>query len=126
MAKNMICHVEWSTTNIEQTQTFLAGLFDWKFQSFGEEYALFKTPEGIGGGLMKVDAVQPGNSPTIYVEVDEIEPYVEKAKDLGGGVAVPKTEIPSMGWFAHLTAPDGNVVGLFQESQSCCPGCDCG
>ena len=43
---------------------------------------------------MKVDEVRPGESPRVYVEVEEIEPYLEKAKQLGGGVAVPKTEIP--------------------------------
>jgi hypothetical protein len=51
----------------------------------------------------------------IYVEVEEIEPYLKKAEELGGGVEVPKTEIPTLGWYAHLKDPDGSLVGLFQE-----------
>lgn len=109
-----ICHIEWSSTDLEKTKTFLSGLFDWKFEAWGEEYLLFMPPDGVGGGIAKVDTVQPGESPAVYIEVDEIEPYLEKAKQLGGGIAVPKTEIPTMGWFAHITDPDKNIVGLFQ------------
>ena len=117
MAKHAICHIEWSSTDLERTKTFLSGLFDWKFESFGEDYLMFKPPEGVAGGLMKTDRVKPGESPSVYVDVEEIEPYLERAKELGGGVAVPKTEIPTIGWYAHLTDPDGNIVGLFQGSK---------
>ena len=53
----------------------------------------------------------------VYVEVDEIEPYLEKVGELGGDVAVPKTEIPNQGWFAHIKDPDGNIFGLFQGGE---------
>jgi hypothetical protein len=64
---------------------------------------------------MKAKEVKPGESPVVYIEVEEITPYLDKAKKLGGEVAVTKTEIPTLGWFAHLSDPDGNIVGLFQE-----------
>lgn len=115
MAKHTICHVEWSSTDLERTQAFLSGLFDWKFKAWGDKYLLFNTPEGgPDGGIAKVDEVKPGESPVIYIEVDEIEPYIEKAKRLGGEVAVPKTEIPTVGWYALLKDPDNNIIGLFQ------------
>jgi predicted enzyme related to lactoylglutathione lyase len=113
MAKHTFCHVEWSSTDLERTKNFLNGLFEWKFEPFGDNYLMFSTPEGPGGGIMKSDEVRPTTTPTVYVEVEEIEPYLEKAKNLGGGVAVPKTEIPTVGWFAHIKDPDGNVVGVF-------------
>ncbi len=114
MAKHAICHIEWSSTDLERTKSFLSGLFGWKFQPFGEEYVLFSPPEGPGGGIAKVDEVKPGESPSVYVEVDEIEPYLERAKELGGGVRVRKTEIPNTGWWALITDPDGGPIGLFQ------------
>jgi predicted enzyme related to lactoylglutathione lyase len=114
MAKHSICHVEWSSTDLERTKAFLSGLFDWEFKPWGKEYLMFKPPEGVGGGIMKVDSVQPGRSPAVYIEVEEIEPYLEKAKELGGGVADPKTEVPGAGWYAHVTDHDGNIWGLFQ------------
>jgi predicted enzyme related to lactoylglutathione lyase len=115
MPKHAIGHIEWSSTDLERTKTFLAGLFEWEFQNWGPEYITFRPKEGPGGGLMKVDRVKAGSSPVVYIEVEEIEPLLNKAKELGGGVAVPKTEISGMGWYAHLTDPDGNIVGLYQE-----------
>lgn len=114
MAKHAICHIEWSSTDLERTKSFLSGLFGWKFDSFGEEYILFSAPEGPGGGIAKVDQVRPGESPLVYVEVDEIDSYLERAEELGGGVKVSKTEIPNTGWWAQLADPDGNAIGLFQ------------
>ncbi|MBU7014011.1 MAG: VOC family protein [Theionarchaea archaeon] len=112
--KHTICHIEWSSTDLERTKKFLSGLFEWEFEYWGENYLLFSPPEGVGGGIAQVENVNPGDSPLIHVEVDEIEPYLEKAKQLGGCVAAPKTEIPTVGWYAVLTDPDGNLVGLFQ------------
>lgn len=117
MGKHGICHVEWSSTDLKKTQHFYGGLFGWKFDPWGEEYVLFKAPDGIGGGFMKMKKVTPGESPRVYVEVAEIEPYLTKAKDLGGQVTAAKTQIdPSVGWYAHLSDPDGNLVGLFQSA----------
>lgn len=114
MAKHAICHIEWASTDLDRSKAFLAGLFGWEIKPWGEGYLTCKPPEGVGAGIMKVDRVEPGQTPLVYVEVEEIEPYLDKAKQLGGGVAVGKTEIPKLGWFAHLTDPDGGIVGLFQ------------
>jgi len=120
MAKHSIVHIEWNSRDLKKAKAFYGGLFGWKFKTWGEgeNYVLFSAPEGPGGGLQKVKSkkeVGAGKSPLVYVEVDEIKPYLEKAKRLGGGVATPKTEIPNVGWFALLKDPDGNIVGLFQE-----------
>lgn len=112
--KHAICHIEWSSTDLEKTKTFLSELFQWDFEPWGEDYILFSPPEGPGGGISKVDTVHPGESPVIYIEVEEIQPYLEKAKTLGGAVKIPKTEIPTIGWFAYIVDPDNNIVGLFQ------------
>jgi predicted enzyme related to lactoylglutathione lyase len=114
MAKHSFCHIEWLSTDLERTKTFLSGLFGWQFKPWGSEYLVFSPPKGPGGGIMKAKEVHSGESPSVYVEVDEIEPYLEKAKQFGGDVGVGKTEIPGAGWFAHLIDPDGNIVGVFE------------
>lgn len=114
LPKHTICHIEWSSTDLNRSKAFLGGLFGWKFESWGDEYLLFQPPSGVNGGIMKVKKVQPGQSPVVYIEVEEIEPYIKKAKELGGKVAVPKTEIPNVGWHVHLVDFDGNIVALFQ------------
>jgi len=121
MAKHGICHVEWSATDLARAKVFFSELFSWKFEDWGEGYTLFRpmTAEGVGGGIAKVEKVSPAGSPVVYVQVDEIEPYLGRAKEVGGGIAVPKTEIPTVGWFAHLKDPDGNLVGVFQGNSQC-------
>jgi predicted enzyme related to lactoylglutathione lyase len=115
MVKHSICHFEWSSTDLKRTEKFLSGLFGWEFKPWGDEYMMFDTPSGLGGGIMKVDSVSAGKSPYIYIEVDEIEPYLDKVKELGGSVDKDKSEIPTVGWYAHLLDPDGNIIGIFQE-----------
>ncbi|HUT15621.1 MAG TPA: VOC family protein [Anaerolineae bacterium] len=115
MTKNAICYVEWSCTDLGRTRAFLAGLFDWQFEPSGEDYLIIKAPAGPGGGVQKVDDVQPGASPVVYVEVDEIEDYLRRTKELGGVVAIEKTEIPTLGWYALIKDPDGNTIGLYGE-----------
>lgn len=115
MANHAICHVEWEVTDFARTRRFYGGLFEWNFQPLGDDYLLFSAPDGIGGGFYKTQSVTPGQSPRVYVHVEAIEPYLTRAAELGGGVAMPKTEIPQTGWFAFLADPDGNTVGLFQE-----------
>ncbi|MBM3329428.1 MAG: VOC family protein [Calditrichaeota bacterium] len=114
---NAFCHVEWQTKDLAGTRAFFEGLFGWRFENtFMETYQTYMTPsEEVGGGIGLADTVQAAASPGVYIEVNEIEDYLSKAIAAGASVAVPKTEIPGHGWFAHLQAPDGNTVGLFQS-----------
>jgi predicted enzyme related to lactoylglutathione lyase len=114
MAKHAVCHIEWSSTDLQRTETFLSGLFDWKFSHWGDDYLVFNTPDGPNGGIMKVDKVEPGRSPYVYINVEDIEPYLKRAEELGGEVDVPKTEIPKVGWYAHIKDHEGNIIGLLQ------------
>ena len=40
---------------------------------------------------------------------------IEKVKELDGAIDSPKKEIPKVGWFAHITDLDGNIIGLFED-----------
>ncbi len=117
MEKHGICHVEWRSTDFERTKGFYGGLFEWSFQDWDGNYLLFQSPGGIGGGFEKVSAPNPGKSPVVYVLVEDVEPYVVRAAELGGGVVMPKTQIGDVGWMALLSDPDGNHVGVFQSAQ---------
>ncbi len=114
MAKNSICHFEWVVADIARAKGFYGGLCGWEFEAMDDNYTLFTPKEGLGGAFERSDKFEPGNSPIIYIEVDKIEDYCEKAKELGGDVKIPKNEIPNYGWYAVLTDPDGNNVGLYQ------------
>lgn len=114
MHRHAICHIEWSSTDLERTRRFLSGLFHWKFDSWGDNYILFKPLTGVGGGIQKTKCVVPGESPLVYVEVEAVQPYLDRAVQLGGRVAVGETEIPHTGRYAHIADPDGNLIGLFK------------
>jgi len=113
MHRHAICHIEWSSTDLERTRRFLSGLFHWKIDFWSADCLLFRPPVGVGGAIQRVDAVHPGASPLVYVEVEAIAPYLKRAVELGGKVAQPEVEVPHTGWMAQVLDPDGNLVGLF-------------
>lgn len=45
----------------------------------------------------------------------DVDKAVEKARELGGQVLVPPTEIPQFGRAAVLKDPEGAVFGIFQK-----------
>jgi predicted enzyme related to lactoylglutathione lyase len=72
---------------------------------------------GIGGGIGQVtENVAPHTM--FYVQVEDVQSYLDKAVSLGGKVTVPLTEVPNMVTFAQFADPDGNVVGLVKGPQS--------
>ena len=65
--------------------------------------------QGINGGITSTDG--PAQV-TIYVDVDHLQAYLDKAESLGGKTIVPITEIPNVVTFALFSDLDGNPVGL--------------
>jgi len=96
-------------------QRFYGDLFDWKIDAGNPmSYGMVEGADGgIGGGI---GASQNGSTQvTFYVTVDDLQPYLEKAEQLGGRTAVPITEIPNMVTFAQIADPEGNVVGIVKN-----------
>ncbi len=118
MASFPVTHVEWDTTDHVKLKDFLAGVFGWRFEPFGPGYFIYspKSP-GVSVGLNQNEKAQAGTgSPNVYIDVASIDASIEKARELGGGVAVPKTALP-FGAYAFIKAPDGNLIGLFETNQ---------
>jgi len=98
MAKNTFCHVEFQCTDMKRSQAFYGALFDWSFREFGDEMVVFGVGDQHLGGLQKVEQVHPGNSPSVWIEVDSIEAYSAKATGAGGRVASEKQPVTNVGW----------------------------
>lgn len=113
MAKNTFCHIEWEVTDIARARKFYEGLFDWQFEEFGP-MVIFGTGTQHLGGLSKVETVNPGSSPSAWIEADDLEAYCARAQELGGAVLSAKKELPTVGWSALIADPDGNHIGLVQ------------
>ena len=96
-----------------KAREFYGSLFGWNIDANNPmEYGIVPPEEnGIGGGIA---AAQPGGAPmvTVYVEVDQIQPYLDKAVSLGGKVLMERTVMPGMVTLAQFQDPDGNLIGL--------------
>ena len=113
---NHFCHIEISSTDLKGAEEFYGKLFSWKIKPAEDfpGYSVFETGKDPGGGLQKVDKVNPGEGVLVYVQVDDVDATLSKAKELGGTIVKEKTEIPQIGWFGLLKDLDGNPLGVFQ------------
>lgn len=112
----LVSHVEWGATDTTRTREFLTALFGWSFRRIGRRYWLHEPadPAAARVGIMPLDSVQPTASTLVHVSVPSIEAAIERACRLGATVAVAKTLVSDYGWYAQVTDPDGNLVGLFE------------
>ena len=104
-------------TDNARTVEFFSKLFDWQITPSGPS-AMVSTgaATGIQGHIVSLGH-EPHHYTTFYVEVDDVNGYLEKAQALGGKTVVPPVEIPT-GTFAWLADPDGSVVGLWKPKPS--------
>jgi len=116
MSDLLIAHVEIPTTDLERESLFLKNVFGWEFKAFGKGYLLFNNHKGIMVGLRKVENIAAGDTTVFHVNITDIDEVLNKAKENGGEVKKEKTVIPAMGWYALITDPDGNTIGLYQKN----------
>jgi uncharacterized protein len=113
MAK--VTHFEIEGPDGKKLQEYYSGLFGWTVDASNPmDYGIVSPVEnGIGGGI---SASRDGKaSVKVYVEVDSIDPYLEKAKSMGGKVLMERTVLPGMVTMAQFADPAGNVVGLVES-----------
>jgi len=70
---------------------------------------------GINGGLMKNTQVK---TTTNTIDVDSVDAAVDKVTSAGGKLVMPKTPIPTVGYFAYLTDTEGNLFGVMQPDKN--------
>jgi predicted enzyme related to lactoylglutathione lyase len=58
---------------------------------------------------------EPEHYTIFYVEVDDVQAYLDKAASLGGKTLVPPVKIPT-GTFAWFSDPEGNTIGLLKRN----------
>jgi predicted enzyme related to lactoylglutathione lyase len=119
MAHGEINHIEFPADDPERAMRFYTAVAGWEFSpaSGMEDYWVFRTSEGYGGGIGK-RGVSTGEALRDYIEVDSIDDAVAAAERTGGSVKEAKSEIPGVGSFAVLIDPEGTEIGLFQTSRT--------
>ena len=110
---NPVVHFEIGCGSAGKTVEFFSRLFDWEVTKMGPASMINTgSSSGIQGHITELGH-EPHNYVTVYVQVDDVQAYLDKANSLGGKTLVPAVEIPT-GTFAWLGDPDGNVVGLWK------------
>jgi uncharacterized protein len=129
-----IVHFEIPADQPERAAEFYRELFGWEIKKWeasgdqreGFEYWMVRTVPtdekgmpsrpGVNGGLMP--RMFPGQAPVNYILVESVDDYIRRAQQLGAKLMMERTPVPSMGWFAQLTDPEGNVFAIWETDSN--------
>jgi predicted enzyme related to lactoylglutathione lyase len=105
-------HFEIPADNVDSLRNFYSSLFGWQFEKGETEgYWMIKNA-GISGAVVQKE--NPKQLSTQFVNVESIEDYISKAKQLGSKVVKNKQEITE-GYYAVLEDPQNNTFGIWQN-----------
>lgn len=113
-----VIHFEIPAADPEKLSLFYQKVFGWKFDKWPGpmEYWMVVTGKdgepGINGGMMK----KPGGiaSTTNTIGVDSVDSAIAAVLKAGGKSVMPKTPIPTVGYFAYCEDTEGNMFGVMQ------------
>jgi predicted enzyme related to lactoylglutathione lyase len=116
---NTMCWNELATTDTAKASDFYAKLFGWEYkkgEAGGMEYTEIKNAGQEIGGIYKLMEEMKGVPPNwiAYWAVADCDATAEKAKSLGGALAVPPTDIPNVGRFSYIMDPQGAAFAVIQ------------
>ncbi|HWP31741.1 MAG TPA: VOC family protein [Fimbriimonadales bacterium] len=117
-----ICHFEIPAQDMERASAFYRNIFSWDISPAPgmPNYWFVNTKssdgnEGIGGAIMPK---QQGGEIMMYFDVASVSDTTARVEQEGGEVLVPKTAVPSYGYFAVCQDTEGNTFGLWQPDPS--------
>ena len=114
-----VIHFEIPAAEPERAAAFYKQVFGWSIEKWPGpmEYWMVTTgadgAPGINGGLLKKQA--PTTATTNTIGVDSVEKAIATVKSAGGKLVMPKTPIPTIGYFAYLEDTEGNLFGVLQS-----------
>ena len=110
-----VVHFEIGCRDIPKTEAFYSELFGWTAQAAGPASMIDTGSQSGIQGHMTALGHEPYHYTIFYVEVEDVQAYIDKATALGGKMLVPPISIPA-GTFAWIADPDGNTVGLWKPA----------
>jgi uncharacterized protein len=109
-----VVHFEIGCRDRAQTGKFFSELFGWKIDEAGPASMIDTGGSGGINGHISSLGHEPHHYATFYVQVDNLQAYLERVQALGGKTVVPPVEIPGLGSFAWFADPDGTTIGLWR------------
>jgi predicted enzyme related to lactoylglutathione lyase len=114
-----VIHFEIPAAEPERAAAFYKKAFGWSIEKWPGpmEYWMVTTgadgAPGINGGLLRKQA--PTTATTNTIGVDSVDKAIDAVKNAGGKLVMPKTPIPTVGYFAYLEDTEGNLFGVMQS-----------
>jgi uncharacterized protein len=112
---------ELATNDPKKAEQFYTQLFGWGAKTGGEgmnAYTEFSANGMPGAGMMDTKVYGPNvNVPPNwmpYFRVTDVDASANKAKELGGSLRVPPTDIPNVGRFSVVQDPQGAVFAIIK------------
>jgi predicted enzyme related to lactoylglutathione lyase len=111
------------TSDPRAALSFYTDVIGWETQEWENGYTMWVGGQGPLGGTMRLpeDARKDGVPPhwTSYVEVANVDATAAQARELGGRVLVPPTDLPKLGSrFAILGDPQGASIYAYQPFET--------
>jgi predicted enzyme related to lactoylglutathione lyase len=97
MTDHPVVHFEIGCRGGEETREFFARLFGWEISGRDAGMMIDTGGDGAISGHIVELASEWGNYVTVYVQVEDLEVYLEKAGELGGKTLVPPVALPGRG-----------------------------
>jgi len=117
-AANPVVHFEIGCKDLAKTSTFYSSLFGWATTISGPSATIStNSTEGIQGHLTALGH-EPFNYVSVYIQVDDIEQYLQKIQAAGGQKVVGPIKLPTGQQFAWFKDLEGNVLGLLTKPRS--------
>ena len=122
-----VVHFELPADDLERAQGFYGQAFGWDLQSMpGMGYTMVNTtptddqgahkdPGAINGGMLKRES--PVTSPSITIDVDDIDKTLETINANGGSTVQDKKSVMDMGFSAYFKDSEGNLMGLWETAR---------
>jgi predicted enzyme related to lactoylglutathione lyase len=115
--ENTVTHIEWVTSKPDSLKTFFKEMFGWEFKRFSGDYLICNIGEDLTIGILNFSEATAGGTPNVYIDVDSIDRCFARARSVGGEIAVRKRDVGEAGCYGFVRAPDGNLIGLHEESR---------
>ena len=118
-----VMHNELLAPDLPTSRRFYEGLFDWTSSEhdMGSLYVVFHGPgDGSGPGPMRAGAMAPPPDAKLdrnmwlpYVQVESCDAIATRVGELGGRVALPPTDIPTVGRICVFTDPQWATLAVW-------------
>jgi predicted enzyme related to lactoylglutathione lyase len=117
------CWYELMTRDAEKARSFYTGLFGWTVKvspiptSAGVPYFEFLNGGAMACGMMEMKGPAWGDLPSHwmpYVAVEDADAVAKRCGELGGRTVHGPADIPGVGRFAVLAAPDGAAFSVIR------------